>query len=138
MPRLLLRILLHAFMSNALARRVSRLSLSDVNLAAVVMALDARVETLPYRRAGRWDVDSHIGAAGLAKEALVSLALTGALPRLLVVIAAGFGLGALVTDEHAWLWAMPTVACGAAALGIAWRVRRALASVGKATPTDDI
>lgn len=83
----------YVLMTAELAAQVALVDLADANLAPVLAVLGARTATLPYVKAGRYDGTSRVGALGLVREAMGSLALTGALARLLVVLAAAF-LGA--------------------------------------------
>lgn len=124
----------YCIMDNALAHRVAGIALADVNLAAVVMALGAEVTTLPYQRAGRWDVDSHIGAAGLVKEAVVSLALTGALGRVFGSVAVALGATGAVVGWAGGPWraaAVLSAVFAMATVALSLWVRRAIATVRK-------
>ncbi len=90
----------YAIMGRELAQRVSRVAVRDANLSALLVALGPTTATVPYEKAARYDGHSRVGAAGLAREALGSLALTGALARALA------GLGALTLLPAAGLaWA---------------------------------
>lgn len=77
------------------AKRVAALQVPDANLAAVLIALGARVHTVPYEKVARYDGASRVGPLGLAREALGSLLLTGALARVAGGAAALALLGAL-------------------------------------------
>ncbi len=79
-----------------LARRAADTPIRDANLAALLAALGARRwRTVPYDKGARYDGRSRVGAIGLAREALGSLLLLGALERL-------FGLAALVALAALW------------------------------------
>ncbi len=110
-------------MTRERARQVARVRLVHANLGAVVIALGARPSTLPYRRAGRWDVDSHIGAVGLIKEALFSLALTGAAGRLFGAAALAVGLFAVFAGAHWRPLALLSAALATVTLGLALWIR---------------
>lgn len=82
-------------MSARLAARVGRLPAQRSNLSAVVAALGARTRTVPYEKARRYDDQSRVGVIGLAREALASLLLTGAIQRLLLMVALAAALAGL-------------------------------------------
>ncbi|MCB9663510.1 MAG: glycosyltransferase [Alphaproteobacteria bacterium] len=80
----------------ATARRVAACGVEQANLAPLLVALDARLDVLPYVKTGRYDGHSRVGLAGLVREALGSLALTGALAAAagwLAALLALLGLG---------------------------------------------
>lgn len=94
---------------------------SRANVATLVGRRGARHVAVPYEKAARHHGASQVGVAGLTREALDSLAMTGALSRLVVAV------GALATAG-----AVPCVSrrrrVGAAlTLGIATLAARALA-----------
>ena len=70
-----------------LACRVARAQVGQANLAPLLMAVLARdgtaadVATVSYRKAARYDGAGRVGPVGLAREALGSLAISGALGR---------------------------------------------------------
>ena len=112
------------------AQRAAQVSLKDGNLAAVLAALGARFVTVGYDKAARYDGRSRVGVAGLVREAIGSLALTGALGRtaraLAVPVAAGAAL-ALSRGRFAASLGLGSlgVALGATSvLSDGWRRRR--------------
>jgi dolichol-phosphate mannosyltransferase len=111
----------YCLMRRAIAERVARAECPRANLAAVVAvavsAVGGRVETVAYEKAARYDQRGHVGWAGLIGEALDSLTITGALPRLLGLAAAGFGIAALASGGHPIGRALLLGAGGAAAIG---------------------
>jgi polyisoprenyl-phosphate glycosyltransferase len=126
----------YCIMRQAVARRVAMAELRQANLAAVVAvvacALGGTLAAIPYDKGPRYDRSSRVGWRGLATEALGSLAVTGALSRLLGLVALGLGAGALAASGH------PTVqllmlgtGVGAAAVSfwVGRRARLALARV---------
>src|SRR5262249_52397628 len=86
----------YCLMPRTIAERVARAECRHANLAAVlavaVSAVGARVATVAYEKAARYDRRGRVGWAGLVAEGLDSLAITGALPRLFGAAAAGFGI----------------------------------------------
>ena len=126
----------YCLMRRAIAERVARAECPRANLAAVVAvavsAARGRVETVTYEKAARYDGRGHVGWAGLIGEALDSLTITGALPRLLAVVAGGFAIAALASSGHPIARALLLGAGGAAALGslaTRWQARHRLAGV---------
>lgn len=85
----------YCVMRRAVAGRVASLTVRRANLAAALAAVGVVAITVPYRKQGRYDGRSRVGFVGLVREALGSLALTGALWRLL-------GLVALLTAIALW------------------------------------
>lgn len=75
-------------MRPAIASRVSEVAVSHANLAPVLSSLANSWETLPYHKEARYDGRSRVGPLGLAREALGSLAMSGALYRLAAGMAA--------------------------------------------------
>jgi dolichol-phosphate mannosyltransferase len=59
----------------ALARQIANVPLAAANLGSVLAALGAQGPEVRYEKRARHDGRSHVGAVGLAKEALGSLAL---------------------------------------------------------------
>ncbi len=83
------------------ARRVARADVIHANLAPLVMAVLARddsaggVATVGYAKAARYDGMSRVGPIGLAREAMGSLELSGALGRGFKVAAVAGAVGAV-------------------------------------------
>lgn len=94
---------------------------SRANVATLVARRGARHVTVPYEKAARTHGVSQVGFAGLAREALDSLAMTGALSRMVV---AG---GALVTTVTVTSVARRRRIETAAALSLATLAARSLA-----------
>lgn len=114
-----------------LAQRVSAVDLPDANLASVLMALDPRVTLRPYDRAGRPHGASRVGAIGLIREALGSLAVTGALPRALSLGAMLVATLAFVLEAtpRPYLLALASLLVALAAVSGS-RARRAIVASG--------
>jgi dolichol-phosphate mannosyltransferase len=130
----------YCLMRRAVAERVARAECRRANLAAVVSvavrAAGGRLATVTYEKAARYDGRGRVGWAGLTAEALDSLTITGALPRLLGLAAAGLGIAALASGDHPIARALLVGAGGAAAvgsLGTSWRARHGLAGVRAAS-----
>ena len=124
-------------MRRALAARAARVRLRHANLATVLAALGAASVGVPYEKVARYDGASRVGAAGLAREALGSLFLGGAVGRIAtlgaVAAIAGAGLSALSGARRAALGLAVAGGLGAgAAVAIERRRRRALGEVGAA------
>ncbi|HMV67008.1 MAG TPA: hypothetical protein PKA64_09170, partial [Myxococcota bacterium] len=66
------------------------------NLAPALVALGVRYGTVSYAKGPRYDGRSRVGPVGLVREALPSLALTGAATALLTWTAVAVGLGSLL------------------------------------------
>jgi polyisoprenyl-phosphate glycosyltransferase len=119
----------YCLMRRAVAERVARAECRRANLAAViavaVSALGGRVATVTYEKAARYDGRGRVGWAGLVGEALDSLTITGALPRLLGLAAAGLGIAALASAGHPIACALLFAAGVAAAVGSFAASRRA-------------
>ena len=103
------------------------------NLAAVVAvavwALGGELATVPYEKGPRYDRSGRVGWQGLIAEALESLAVTGALSRLLGLTAVALGVSALASAGHPLVRiALLGAGAGAAALaiGVGVRARQAL------------
>ena len=82
-------------MRSALAKRAAATPKKMVNLAPVLCALGAQSGSVPYEKLARYDNESRVGPWGLAQEAVGSLAVTGALRRLLWIALAASILGVL-------------------------------------------
>jgi glycosyltransferase involved in cell wall biosynthesis len=93
-----------------LARRVAATSIGSANLAAVVVALGARTATVEYDKAARVDGESRVGVAGLVREALGSLLLTGTFSWLFRLTAWLLLVGSWIAQISAELF--PTVGVG--------------------------
>jgi polyisoprenyl-phosphate glycosyltransferase len=126
----------YCVMRRAVARRVAMAECRRANLAAVVAvavrALRGELATVPYEKGPRYDRSGRVGWPGLIAEALDSLAVTGALPRLLGLLAIGLGVGALASESHPMTRAaLLTIGAGAAAMsvGVGRRAKHALAGV---------
>jgi len=100
-------------MRGDLARRVARVRAAEGNLAALVVGLGVRVDTLPYAKAPRLDGDSRVGGIGLFREGLYSLVWTGAATVWLGLIGLLAILAGLRRRDHR------PVLGGAAVLGVA-------------------
>ncbi len=116
----------YCVMRRPLAQAVARVPLRQANLAALVAAARARGATVPYDKAARYDERSRVGPWGLAREAVGSMLVTGALERL----ALAAGVTALLTGAATTPVAPPLglgLALGGLALtgtGLALRHRR--------------
>jgi hypothetical protein len=118
-------------MGRDLAARVSRVRIRDANLSALLVALGPTLASVTYDKGARYDGRSRVGPAGLAREALGSLALTGALTRALAtlglvgaVVAAGAAAGG--HGQVIWLAAAMACVCVGGALSVHLGVRRRL------------
>lgn len=117
-------------MRRPVAARVAALQLPDGNLAPLLVALGVRFGTVEYAKAPRYDGQSRVGLWGLIREAIPSLALTGALSALL-----GWGGAALVAAALLLRPPFPATmalisiaaALGAAAVGLNRQARAVLA-----------
>ena len=75
----------YCLMSRELAQRVGSVMYTHANLAPVLWSQRPHglgVGTVEYTKKARYDGRSRVGAIGLIREALGSLAVTGALGRL--------------------------------------------------------
>ncbi len=79
-------------MSRDLADRAAAIQLTHGNLSTVLVALEPRCATLPYDKEARYDGASRVRPVGLAREALASLLLTGALRSLCLWVMLGVSL----------------------------------------------
>jgi hypothetical protein len=101
-------------MRREVAARVARVRLPDANLAAVLTALGTTHRTCPYEKQDRRDGDSRMGLAGLTREAMGSLAVTGVTAR------AGVAVGAVLAGAAWWTHgAHPLLAALLGASGLA-------------------
>ena len=126
----------YCVMRRPVARRVAMAELRHTNMAAVVAvaarALGGELATVPYDKGPRYDRSTRVGWQRLVAEALESLAITGALSRLLGLLAIGLGASGLAARG----WPVGRVAmlgasalAAAVSLGVGHRARRALAPV---------
>ena len=74
-------------MRRELAKRAAAVPRKMVNLAPVLCSLGAKADCVPYEKLARYDNESRVGPLGLLQEAIGSLAVTGALRRLMVITA---------------------------------------------------
>lgn len=115
-------------MRPALAARVAALAVPDGNLAPLLVALGARSASVGYEKAARYDGQSRVGGWGLIREAIPSLALTGALTALAGWSAAALALAAALNGGATGAaLAAAAVGLGATALALAAWARRVLA-----------
>lgn len=126
----------YSIMRRAVAERIAAADLRRANLAPViavtVRAMHGALATIAYEKAARYDGSGRVGWRGLAAEALESLALTGALPRLFGLAAAGLALVALlpvIGGGGRLVLACAAAAAAGAALAVGRRARGALASL---------
>lgn len=133
----------YCIMRRAVARRVGEAALTRANLSAVVAvaarALGGDLATVTYEKGPRYDGSGRVGWRGLVSEALESLAVTGALSRLLALTAvvlavAGLAAGGAPLARPVLLAA--ALLAAAAAAGVGRRTRHALASM-RAAPAGD-
>lgn len=118
-------------MSSQLASRVARARVDQANLAPLIMAVldrDRRAKrrsspvlTVGYTKMARYDGTSRVGAVGLAREAVGSLELSGALGRGLRGAGLVCGVGAVALAPTLLF---PPIGIPAV-LGTAWLARRA-------------
>ncbi len=87
----------YALMRREVARSVAKLPFRDANLGACLVSLGLPVERVDYVKGARRHGRSKVGAVGLVREALGSLALSGALPRALRMASLSCVLGAPLT-----------------------------------------
>ena len=123
----------YCVMRRPVAQRVAMAEFGRANLAAVVAvavwALGGELATVPYEKGPRYDRSGRVGWQGLIAEALESLAVTGALSRLLGLTAVALGVSALASAGHPLVRiALLGAGAGAAALaiGVGVRARQAL------------
>ncbi len=99
------------------ALRAAAIRRRMVNLAPVLVALGAQPTSVPYEKLARYDGQSRVGPLGLVDEAFGSLVITGAMQRLLWLLATGgavsFAVGggpaaaiATIVLVAAGLWSM--------------------------------
>jgi len=125
----------YCIMRDTVARRVARAELGRANLAAIVAvaarAVGGALATVSYEKGPRYDRSGRVGWPGLVAEALESLAATGALSRLLALLAVGLAASGLVAGG--WL-VVSGVLLGAsvvAALSAWWVSQHAAHSLAK-------
>lgn len=91
----------YCVMTRALAHEVAASPWSSANLSAVAVSLAPETTewpTVPYAKAERYDGRSRVGPLGLIREALGSLRVLGATPRLALLLLA------LCGGVAAWLY----------------------------------
>ena len=66
----------------SVARRVTAISNSHLNLSTVVALQNPYWEAVPYEKYARYDGESRVGFIGLCQEAIGSMAISGALHRI--------------------------------------------------------
>ncbi|MFO0601697.1 MAG: glycosyltransferase [Polyangiales bacterium] len=111
-----------------LARPTSR-----ANLATLLATGRAPFVAVPYDKDQRAEGDSRVGAWGLCREALDSLAATGALRRGALAVAVGLAAGAAAFAPHALRFPTATAGAGVGALAVVLataRERRVAAPAG--------
>jgi hypothetical protein len=114
-------------MRPALAARVAALAVPDGNLAPLLIALGARSAVVGYEKVARYDGRSRVGAWGLVREAIPSLALTGALSALAGWSSVALTLVAALTSGPASLGlVVAAAALAVAGLAVATWARRVL------------
>ena len=119
----------YCILRRAVARRVAMADLRQANLAAVVAvaasALGGDLVTVPYEKGRRYDESGRVGWRGLVAEAIGSLAVTGALSRLLGVAALALAASGLAARGYpAGRWAL--LAGSAFAASLSFRVGRGI------------
>lgn len=117
-----------------LAQRVAASGVEQANLAPLLVALDARLATLPYHKTDRYDGRSRVGLSGLVREAVGSLALTGGLAAATGWLAAGLFALAVRDRRLAPLLLPAAVALAATGAVATSRARRALAPPPEVIP----
>lgn len=125
----------YCVMDRDLARRAARIGVRDANLSALLVALGPTLAAVPYQKAARYDGASRVGPLGLAREAMGSLMLGGAVQRALALAAvvgllAACALAAAGQGACAGVAAVGGAAALLAAVGVARRVGRLLAGTG--------
>ncbi len=126
----------YCVMRRAVAQRVAMAELTQANLAAVVAvaarALGGELATLPYEKGRRYDDSGRVGWRGLVAEAIGSLAVTGALSRLLGLTAIALGAGGLAARGYS-VGRCVLLGAGALAAGsslwVGRRIRHSLAGM---------
>ena len=113
-------------MRRGVAASAASISVDRVNLAAVIGSLGVECAAIPYEKGARYDGRSRVGAAGLVREALTSMVLSGALHRLGLVATVTSGALAIALAPRP----LASVTAGVLALGAggatlgAWSVHR--------------
>lgn len=126
----------YSIMRREVAARIGSAALRRANLAPViavaVRGLGGELATVAYEKGPRYDGQGRVGWRGLIAEAVESLALTGALSRLLGLTAAVLAVAALLPLGGGALRAALVVAAALAAgagLAVGRRAESALASL---------
>jgi len=118
----------YCIMRRAVARRVATAELRRANLAAIVAvaasAMGGELGSVSYEKGPRYDRSARVGWRGLIAEALGSLAVTGALSRLLVLAAVALGVTGIAAGNAVTSPLVLAAGAGAAGLSI-WVARRA-------------
>lgn len=123
-------------MRREVARRVALTDFGRANLGSVVAltvrVLGGKLGSISYEKGRRYDDQNRVGWRGLAVEAMESLALSGALSRLLALAAVVLAAGGLACGRfsagRSLLWASAALAAAGAG-AIAVRARRILERV---------
>lgn len=108
----------YCLMRRSLAERVGRVTIRRPNLGPLLVVLGARHAVVPYDKQERYDGQSRIGAVGLVREGVETLAMTGALARGAALLGVAL-LGTAILSAHRLPIAMMGV--GALAAGAALR-----------------
>lgn len=117
----------YCVMRSSIAHRLAELNLRHGNLSALLVALGVRFDVIHYDKVARYDGESRIGAIGLAREAVASLALTGALAALAGWSAVACGLIAALLPELRVALLAAAALLLVAALALRRRTRKTLA-----------
>ncbi|MFN8644274.1 MAG: glycosyltransferase [Candidatus Binatia bacterium] len=133
----------YCIMRQVVAGRIGDAALARANLSAVVAVvvrgLGGELATVTYEKGPRYDGSGRVGWRGLIAEALESLAVTGALSRLLALAALVLGIAGVAAPgaplARVALLAI-AIAAGIAAFGVGRRTRHALASL-RAAPAGE-
>lgn len=108
---------------------------SRANLATLLAGQRAPFVAVPYAKGRRADGGSHVGAWGLCREAIDSLAATGALGNGARAAAVGWTLASAALAPQAWRGpsALAAASLGAALVALAAHHQRRLAPPGALT-----
>lgn len=139
----------YCLMRREIAQRVGGLAVNEANLAAVLTAMEVRGASVTYEKQSRQHGTSRVGPVRLAREAIESLALTGALERLGYLAAFTLITSVLLVALTAEVDASRAVVVSAVAFAIVvaglgrWHGRRARrrmsgAFSGKRRPVTDL